>query len=390
MLLKLHKLSCGKGLITPIILLGACLITLSAEERSLEETIEKGVSFLTEKQNADGSWGGVRKTKGLNIFAPIPGAHDAFKMGASSLALSGLIAHEKEHSSASPTIEKAEKWLLGSHREVKRATGDALYNVWAHAYGLRAFADLAQRAEEDAAYTTAAQHEYNQLLKFEVLGGGWSYYNFGTNYGGIYTRTPSGDNFSFVTATVLSALDYCRKELPLDVNEKRLTRTYKSLLRQRLPDGSYLYGEYLKNRPRYVANRPVGSLARTPAALNALMTYEENEVPQSEIDEWVNRFIDRHGFLENAKKRPIPHESPFAISGYYYYYGHYYVSELSQHLSPEAQKECVPALVKILIEAQEKNGSWWDYPLYDYHEPYGTGYALKALANYQKLLNPAE
>ncbi|MEG2810488.1 MAG: hypothetical protein RR889_07575, partial [Akkermansia sp.] len=28
---------------------------------------------------------------------------------------------------------------------------------------------------------------------------------------------------------------------------------------------------------------------------------------------------------------------------------------------------------------QEKDGSWWDYPLYNYHKFYGTGYALSAL-----------
>jgi len=26
------------------------------------------------------------------------------------------------------------------------------------------------------------------------------------------------------------------------------------------------------------------------------------------------------------------------------------------------------------------DGSWWDYPLYDYHQAYGTGYSLMALA----------
>jgi hypothetical protein len=33
-----------------------------------------------------------------------------------------------------------------------------------------------------------------------------------------------------------------------------------------------------------------------------------------------------------------------------------------------------------LLDLQEKDGSWWDYPLYDYHQPYGTGYTLMALA----------
>jgi len=37
-------------------------------------------------------------------------------------------------------------------------------------------------------------------------------------------------------------------------------------------------------------------------------------------------------------------------------------------------------LAAILIKRQDGDGSWWDFPLYSYHQPYGTGYALMALA----------
>ena len=36
-------------------------------------------------------------------------------------------------------------------------------------------------------------------------------------------------------------------------------------------------------------------------------------------------------------------------------------------------------LADLMLDRQEKDGSWWDYPLYDYHQPYGTGYALMTL-----------
>ncbi|NQT52944.1 hypothetical protein HQ576_12875, partial [bacterium] len=32
-----------------------------------------------------------------------------------------------------------------------------------------------------------------------------------------------------------------------------------------------------------------------------------------------------------------------------------------------------------LLRLQEKDGSWWDYPFYDYHQPYGTAFALMSL-----------
>jgi hypothetical protein len=31
------------------------------------------------------------------------------------------------------------------------------------------------------------------------------------------------------------------------------------------------------------------------------------------------------------------------------------------------------------MAVQEKDGSWWDYPLYNYHRPYGTSFALMSL-----------
>ncbi|MFM1995826.1 MAG: hypothetical protein RLZZ111_213, partial [Planctomycetota bacterium] len=34
---------------------------------------------------------------------------------------------------------------------------------------------------------------------------------------------------------------------------------------------------------------------------------------------------------------------------------------------------------RIILDVQDADGSWWDYPLYDYHQPYGTGYALMTL-----------
>ena len=59
---------------------------------SLDTAIRRGVDFLVSHQNPNGSWGGPTGTKDLNIYAPLPGAHQAFRAGASGLALAGVIA----------------------------------------------------------------------------------------------------------------------------------------------------------------------------------------------------------------------------------------------------------------------------------------------------------
>ena len=45
----------------------------------------------------------------------------------------------------------------------------------------------------------------------------------------------------------------------------------------------------------------------------------------------------------------------------------------------EKQRELAASLARIILTRQEKDGSWWDYPLYDYGQSYGTGYALMSL-----------
>jgi hypothetical protein len=98
------------------------------------------------------------------------------------------------------------------------------------------------------------------------------------------------------------------------------------------------------------------------------------------IVEWADRFLAREGWLAIARKRPVPHDSNFRISGYFYYYGIYYFTESVRFLPPEQQKPYAQKLAALILSRQEKDGSWWDYPLYDYHQPYGTGYCLMALA----------
>ncbi|HAU59993.1 MAG TPA: hypothetical protein DCW45_06475, partial [Opitutae bacterium] len=36
-------------------------------------------------------------------------------------------------------------------------------------------------------------------------------------------------------------------------------------------------------------------------------------------------------------------------------------------------------MAKILVPLQEKDGSWWDFPLYNYHKQYGTSMAILSL-----------
>ena len=98
------------------------------------------------------------------------------------------------------------------------------------------------------------------------------------------------------------------------------------------------------------------------------------------LDQWLTRLWRRNGWLDIGRKRPIPHEAWFQVAGYFYYYGHYYAARCID-LLPEGEQSLHRAkLAAILAERQEEDGSWWDFPFYSYHKPYGTAFAVMALA----------
>ena len=109
----------------------------------IDAAIDRGVKFLLADQRPDGSWGSAERTKGLNIYAPPPGAHDAFHTAVTSLVVMALIEAEpqlpdSETADVTKAIDRGAEWLDKHLGELRRATPDALYNVWGHAYSIQA------------------------------------------------------------------------------------------------------------------------------------------------------------------------------------------------------------------------------------------------------------
>jgi hypothetical protein len=152
-----------------------------------------------------------------------------------------------------------------------------------------------------------------------------------------------------------------------------------SMRRQRKPDFTYCYGEYVKYRPMYPVNLPGGSLGRSQACNLAMRLWGDKSVTDAVLLGWLDRLFARNGWLSDGRKRPIPHESWFSVAGYFFYYGHYYASLCIEQLPPARRPEYQDHLARVLLPLQEKDGSWWDFPLYDYHQQYGTAFALMSL-----------
>ncbi|MFZ9940900.1 MAG: hypothetical protein ACO3F7_01975 [Luteolibacter sp.] len=348
--------------------------------KEIDASLRRGVDFLIQDQNANGSWGGATRTKKINIYAPLPGAHHAFRAGASGLALSGLIDARDDRSEVKATIAKAAEWVSAELPHLRRADPTTTYNVWGHAYGLRALTRL-HRIETDPSrkehWARLAQEQVDLVKRYEEINGGWGYLD---KFDEVTTQKPSGLPTSFTTATLLLAMDEARREMAVKISEPMTHRALESIRVQRTPDFSYTYSFNHRMHPRNEINLPAGSLARSQACNACLRVYGDAAVNDEVIHTWAKRFLDREGFLSIGRKRPVPHETHFRISGYFYYYGIYYFTESVKLLPKATHADYARRLAAILLERQEKDGSWWDYPLYDYHQPYGTGYALMALS----------
>ena len=346
------------------------------DAKVLETSIQRGLDFLIGYQNSDGSWGNPTRTKGLNIYAPVPGAHHAFRTATTAMCIMALIESGSETLETKRSLTRAEQWLLTYLPRLRRATPTAIYNVWGHAYSIQALVRMHRHHDDEAMrerLVELIESQFDLLDRYESVDGGWGYYDFR-----LGTKKPASSSISFVNATVLVAF-HDAKSIGVEPPKKNVDKAIAALMRQRKPDFSYLYGEYLKDRPMRGINRPGGSLGRSQACNIALRVWDDNKITDKVLDTWLHRLFARNGWLSIGRKRPIPHEAWFQVAGYFYYYGHYYAALCIEDLPGEQQGLFQSHMVQTIIPKQEKDGSWWDYPLYDYHQPYGTAFALMTL-----------
>ncbi len=347
----------------------------------LEAAVTRGVDFLLEIQQPNGAWGSPRRTKGLDVYAPVPGAHHAFRAATTALCLMALIDSGDQRVEVGKAIDRGQAWWLEHGGNVRRADQVALYNVWAHPYGIQALLQLERRAASGKGASAdsvqqiqqAVEQQIQLLDRYESVNGGWGYYDMVH-----HLQKPATIPTSFTTATCLVALLQAR-QAGYQVQQRTIDRAVAAIQRQRKPDYSYLYSGRHRWYPMYGINRPAGSLGRSQVCNLALRMAGDKQVTDQVLIDWLDRLFARNLWLEMGRKRPIPHESHFAVAGYFFYYGHYYAALCIAKLPADRQGGYQAQMANLLLNLQEKDGSWWDFPLYDYHQPYGTAMALMAL-----------
>ena len=103
-------------------------------------------------------------------------------------------------------LDRAEAWLLEHLPQLRRATPDAIYNNWGHAYAIQALVHAPRPRTDDATRREKIEATLRQqielLERYECVDGGWGYYDFD-----VRTQKPSGSTISFVTGAAVVSLD---------------------------------------------------------------------------------------------------------------------------------------------------------------------------------------
>lgn len=359
--------------------------TIASSVEALDQHIAKGVEFLLNNQNPDGSWGSHHLTKGMNIACPVPEGPLAYRCATTALDVLALCACAPEDPKVQIALDKAQDWLLKNLSRMRRSDDFIFYNMWGHSYGIRALCALAGNVSpQSRAYAELKTECRSQMDKLIMQGsgdGGWGYIERdGRSY------NPNAMSTSFCTATALLALRDAQKVFGLEVDKKRIDKAVRYLYNMRTPAGTYLYSNSHLMHPQVPINLHMGSLARTPVCNAALRAFGHKNMGKKEIEDGLEWLWARGGWLDMSRKKPLPHESFAQNSGYFFFYGYFYATECINMLDEGLRPRHAAFLSRVLLPLQEKDGAWWDYPLYNYHKQYGTGYALYSLALAREIL----
>jgi len=346
---------------------------------SVRAAVARGLAFLLDAQNADGSWGGP--WGGITTWSgetwSSPESHRSWRVATTGLCTLALL-EVGEDEAARAAADRALDYLVANAR-VKRPNEWDTMNCWANIYGLQAVTAACGHpwyagSARQAALRSAAGVFLDQLSRTQSLSGGWGYLEFTPPR----TARPQWAT-SFTTAAGIIAIVEAQRQ-GLTVDEAMLARAVKAVRHCRLPNGAYTYSIQPITHPRRIGSidRLNGSLCRIQVC-NAALRLAGEDVPDERLHTGLDDFFREHRFLDIARLRPIPHEAFYQNSGYFYLFGHYYAAFVIAELPAEQRREAWRRLWQEILKIQGPDGSFRDYDHHAYAKPYGTAYALLAL-----------
>ena len=155
-------------------------------------------------------------------------------MAVTALSTSALIEAGGDNPRVERAIEDGEKYLFEHLPKLRRATADAMYNVWSHAYAIQTLVRMRARLPKNKARIAKVdaliRHQSDRLDRYESVDGGWGYYDFR-----VGTKKPASSSISFVNGTVLHAF-YEAKQAGIEPPKKLVTRAIAATKRHIAPE----------------------------------------------------------------------------------------------------------------------------------------------------------
>jgi len=358
--------------------------------------LDKALVYLLAQQEEDGAFGHWRFSSSPDDKNwMVPEQHYAFQVACTGITcvtlmdLGDMLSEEGEKA-----LERALDNICIQGRRKRIANWDT-DNLWGYVYVLeavaRALAEPEPRFGEERRQRLRKLGEDLIVIlgKYQSPDGGWAYYD-----NRPYTRRPTWGT-SFVTASLLLIFEQC-EEVGLAVPDLMQQRGLRALRRTRLPNGAYDYNiaPIQSTRNLLSINQIKGSLCRIQVGNLALRRLgEPGEVTDQNIVTGLEQLIRHHKFISLSRGRIYPHEAYYANSGYFFFYGHYYASDVIRQLPWNLREQWWPVICQKILETQEADGSMWDYAFFTYHRIYGTAWSIsvlaKALADGEEMKVPA-
>ncbi|MBL8860231.1 MAG: hypothetical protein JNL28_17110 [Planctomycetes bacterium] len=339
--------------------------------------LARGVKFLLDKQNADGSWG----TGTPESFYELNYSNASFyawKVAGGALCVQTLLMVD-ETPERRRGLEKAVDYILENEKP-KRGNHWDIDNNWAALCVFAMLVDVAHDARfQDPKWKTRIEtraKEYAEhLAANQDPHGGWGYYE-----GPVISRRPTWST-SFSTALVVPALVSARTDLGWPVDEPMLKRAITYVQNCALPNGAYDYS--FSPIPRLNGGENIndvkGSLSRIQVCNWARRRAGDPKVTDEKLREGLKLFFEHHRFLAVARATEVPHESYYRNAGYFYFFGHYFAARVINELPAAEREEWHAKLRAKLVNVQGVDGSSIDFPGSFYSYTYATSFATMAL-----------
>jgi hypothetical protein len=372
-----------RNLYAPIILMMAAAHAAADGTRlptqaDVQAALDAGIAFLLSDQNKDGSWGGPQDsiTTWSGPTWSSPEDHRAWKVATTGLCVAALV-EVGTTPAAADAADRGVRYLI-ANPDVRRPGIWSTMNNWAYIYGLQglcvAYGHPRYADSEIRPAIVAVVPKYlDNLARFQSLNGGWGYLEFDQPR----TRRPQWAT-SFMTAAAVVAVEAAKRQ-GFAVDAAMLNRAVRAIHHCRLPNGGYTYAiDTVPNVSMEYINQVKGSLSRIQVCHAALLWTGEKVSPE-DLKIGLAHFFRDHKFLDIALHKPVPHETYYYNSGYFYLFGHYYAALVIERAPEPVQAESWARLCHEIMKVQQADGSIWDYDMHRYDKPYGAAFALMAL-----------